>query len=141
MPVSTEARTPLDNALLAALPREDYERLLPHMETVSLGMRESIYEPHQPMKHVYFPSSGVASLLTIMKNGKAAEVGLIGNEGMAGLPIFLGTDISTGQAFWQVPGEAVRMKTEVFKAQRGPALAVVALYPGAFHAGGANRRL
>ncbi|MCW3054552.1 MAG: transcriptional regulator, Crp/Fnr family [Chthonomonadales bacterium] len=115
MRVIPEVCNPLDNKLLAALPPEDYDRLLPHLETVELGMRESIYEPYQPMRYVYFPSIGVASLLTVMKNGKAAEVGLVGNEGMAGLPLFLGADISTGQAFWQVPGQAARMNAEVFK--------------------------
>jgi CRP-like cAMP-binding protein len=76
---------------------------------VTLGLKELIYEPNTPIPYIYFPNSGVTSILTTMKNGKAAEVGVVGKEGMLGLPVFLGTDRSSGRSFSQVPGESLRL--------------------------------
>jgi CRP-like cAMP-binding protein len=100
------------------------ERLRPQLETVALGLKELIYEPDTPIPYIYFPNSGVTSILTIMKNGKAAEVGVVGKEGMLGLPVFLGTDRSSGQSFSQVPGESLRLGAAAFRAaiQRSRAL-------------------
>jgi CRP-like cAMP-binding protein len=117
-------RQPSGNQLLAALPRRDFERLRPQLETVTLGIKELIYEPNTPIPYIYFPNSGVTSILTTMKNGKAAEVGTVGKEGMLGLPVFLGTDRSSGQSFSQVRGESLRLGADAFRAaiQRSRAL-------------------
>jgi len=124
MSAATPAQPQGGNQILAALPQQDFERLRPQLEPVTLGLKEIIYAPNTPIPCVYFPNSGVTSILTIMKNGKAAEVGLVGKEGMLGLPVFLGTDRSSGQSFSQVPGEALRMKADAFRAatQRSRAL-------------------
>jgi CRP-like cAMP-binding protein len=100
------------NRLLAALPAHEYERLRPHLERTSLGIKESLYEANQPISSVYFPCNVVISLLTVMEDGAAVEVGTIGNEGMVGLPIVLGTETFPGKAFCQIPGAAMRMEAQ-----------------------------
>jgi CRP-like cAMP-binding protein len=108
-------RSPVENHLLSALPSEFKARLLPNLELVELSFKEVLYQPTNPIKYVYFPNHGVVSLVTILEDSTAAEVALVGNEGMVGLPIVLGVETSLHQAIVQVPGEAMRMKTEVFK--------------------------
>lgn len=105
----------MKNRLLAALPTEEYQRLLPKLETVPLNFKQILYDINEPIEYVYFPNNAVASLLTIMENGDAVEVGTVGNEGMVGLPVFLGADRIPGQAFAQVPGDGMRMRADVFK--------------------------
>jgi len=103
------------NRLLSALSAADYQRLIPQMEVVSLDMRQVIYEPYQPIEYAYFPLTGLISLVTVMRSGKAIESATIGNEGMVGLPLFLGVDHTTSQAYAQVPGESVRIPAKVFQ--------------------------
>jgi CRP-like cAMP-binding protein len=104
-----------DNRLLAALPPEERERLLPGMETVPLSVKHSLYEPDQPIEHVYFVRTGVVSLVSVMEEGALVEVATIGNEGMVGLPVFLGADTISMKAFVQIPGEAWRMGAAPFR--------------------------
>jgi CRP-like cAMP-binding protein len=103
------------NRLLGALPKGAYERLLPDLRTVSLGLKEVLYEPDEPITYVYFPNNGVISLVTVMEDGATVEVGTVGNEGMAGLPVFLGADSSPGKAFSQIPGESARMRADALR--------------------------
>lgn len=103
------------NRLLTALPLEEYERLLPNLETVSLPLKYVLYEPNEPIEHVYFPIHGVVSLVTIMEDGVAVEIATVGNEGMIGLPVFLGSEIIPMKAFSQIPGKGMRIKADVFK--------------------------
>ena len=104
-----------ENRLLAALPQDEYERLVANMETVSLKFKQSVYEPNEPIEYVYFVKNGVISLLNVMEDGREVEVATVGNEGMVGLPVFLGADKIPGRAFSQIPGDARRMKANVFK--------------------------
>jgi CRP-like cAMP-binding protein len=115
MAVSEASSDPPGNRLLAALPRQDYERLLPSLEIVTSGIKEVVYEPNGPIAYVYFPINSIFSLLTIMADGAALEYATVGNEGMVGLPIFLGAETMPSRAFSQVPGDAMRMKAEVFR--------------------------
>jgi CRP-like cAMP-binding protein len=78
------------NRLLASLPPEDYERLRVHLEPTRLTYRRLLYQANKPIGFVYFVESGVASLVSTMKNGDASEVGTIGNEGIVGLPVVFG---------------------------------------------------
>ena len=110
-----DPRVPAKNRLLAALPKEEYERLLPKPEPISLNFKEVLYQPNEPIQYVYFVNHGVVSLLTIMEDGTVVEIATVGNEGMAGLPVFLGGDTIPYNAMVQIPGDAVRMKTDVFK--------------------------
>ena len=109
-----ERHDPKENRLLGALPREAYERLQPHLESISLEAKQVIYEPGKPIEHVYFPRNAVVSLLTAMETGESIEVGTVGNEGMLGVPLFLGFQTNPGRAEGQIPGEALRMQAEVF---------------------------
>src|SRR5437870_4344767 len=124
MSVPTAPGVPARNRLLAALPPEECSRLLPHMETVPLIVREPIYASGEPIAYAYFPLSGVISLVVVMADGTAVEIATIGNEGMAGHSLFLGVDTTPGTAFSQVAGEAVRIKAGAFKEEvsRGGAL-------------------
>jgi len=103
------------NRLIAALPREEYKRLRPHLEAVSLSFKQHLYEPNEPIKYVYFPNSGVVSVISVMEDGGTVEVATVGNEGMVGIPVLLGTDRVLAETFVQVPGDGWRMKVDVFK--------------------------
>src|ERR1700720_4344077 len=82
------------NHLLGALPRKDYQKLLPVLEPVNLAFGEILYESHSQIRHVYFPIDCFVSMLTTVDAGRAAEVGLIGSEGMIGVPMALGVAVS-----------------------------------------------
>lgn len=115
MSVSQDPPIPPKNRLLAALPLEEYERLVSNLETVSLTLKQVLYEPNVPIQHVYFPNHGVVSLVNFMEDGTVVEIATVGNEGMLGIPVFLGVDKSPQQAFIQIPGDSMRMKADVFK--------------------------
>ena len=102
------------NRLLAALPAEEYKRLLPKLEEISLVYAETIYEPGDIIRHVYFPNSGVVSLLMRVAEGEVLEVGVVGNEGLVGLPVFLGVETSSNRVIVQGDGTASRIKTQDF---------------------------
>jgi CRP-like cAMP-binding protein len=105
----------IPNRLLAALPRKDYRKLRPFLEPVILTFKEVLYEPHARIAHVYFPNDCLVSMLTTVDSGRAAEVGLIGSEGMLGIPVALGTASSPFRAVVQGGGTAMRMKVEDFR--------------------------
>jgi CRP-like cAMP-binding protein len=99
------------NRLLAALPREALEQILPSLTHVPLPSAMVIYEPQVPITHVYFVLTGIISMVCEMREG-TVEVGTVGCEGMTGLPIVLAADTMPSRAFVQVPGEALRMTAE-----------------------------
>jgi len=112
MPVAI--RVPVANSLLASLPRKDYERLLTSSEPVTLNFGEIIYEPGQPIRHVYFPNDALVSLLTLADGHLALEVGMVGHEGMVGTPVPLGINVSAVRALVQGSGTAMRMTSARF---------------------------
>ena len=85
------------------------------MKRVSLSFKQVLYQPNETIQHVYFLENGAASILTLMEDGAAVEVGTVGNEGMVGIPVFLGGDFTPNQTFMQIPGDAMRMRADVFK--------------------------
>ena len=99
------------NRLLAALPVEERFRLGSELRLVELGMREQIYDMGDAITQVYFPLNCVISVVTAVEDDVAVEVAMIGLEGMAGLPAFLGTAASPHRCFCQVPGLALRLET------------------------------
>jgi CRP-like cAMP-binding protein len=103
------------NHLLGALPRKDYQNLLPVLEPVKLTFGEILYESHAQIRHVYFPIDCFVSMLTTVDAGRAAEVGLIGSEGMIGVPMALGVAVSPFRAVVQGGGTAMRLKTVDFR--------------------------
>jgi CRP-like cAMP-binding protein len=106
------------NQILMRLTIEEYERLRPHLEEVSLTVRQVLYEPERKIGHAYFPESGVISLVKSLTDGTAIETATVGNEGMIGLSVVFGAETTSSRAFCQVPGRAVRMKADVVLAER-----------------------
>ena len=92
---------PTRNQLLAALPVSDYQRLLPHLEPVSLALGQVVYESGTRMQRVLFPTMGIVSLLSLMDNGNSAEIALTGNEGMVGISLFMGGESTSSRAIVQ----------------------------------------
>jgi CRP-like cAMP-binding protein len=103
------------NRLLAAVPAADRRRMQERMEPVKFDLRQPVYEPGKPIEYVYFPLTAVISMLAVMDDGQAVEVATMGNEGMAGLPVFLGATTSPDLAFAQIPGRALRMPAGEFR--------------------------
>jgi CRP-like cAMP-binding protein len=103
------------NELLAALPRAAYLRLLPHLESVQLPLGSGLYNSGESIEHVYFPEDALVSLVTHMRDGATVEVGLIGRDGMVGIPVLLGDDIAFEAAIVQIAGRALRMPSATFK--------------------------
>ena len=103
------------NRLLAALPKEEYQQLLPKLEPFPLVFGEVIYEPGDLIRNVYFPTSGIISLLAAVEDRATLEVGIVGREGMVGLPAFMGVKTSGNRAVVQGAGEALRMKAKAFR--------------------------
>ena len=114
----------VQNRLLAALPRKDYRTLLPLLELVELAFGQVLYEPHTPIRHVYFPNDCFVSMLTTVDGGRAAEVGLVGSEGMVGVQVALGIAVSPFLAVVQGGGTAMRMKTADFRRDLGKCTAL-----------------
>jgi CRP-like cAMP-binding protein len=112
-----ELYTPTNNRLIAALPVADYERLLPHLELVPLVLGKVIYEAGEAQPHVFFPIRGVVSLLQVMRDGFAAEIAVVGNEGMVGISLFMGGESTPGRAIVQRPGYAYRLKGSLLKGE------------------------
>ena len=105
------------NLLLAALPEEAYQRLAPHLELVSLQVRQVIHESLGQIAYVYFPHKAMISIVNIMEDGSTVEVGLVGREGMAGIPVILGGKISLNQAFVQIADGATRLRADILKTE------------------------
>jgi CRP-like cAMP-binding protein len=105
---------PHANRLLGLLTREDYERLRPHLQSVPLEYRKSLYRADARIESVWFIETGVGSLVNTMENGDAAEVGTIGNEGIVGLPLLLGDHRAPTSVYVQVPGVGLRMTATLF---------------------------
>lgn len=116
--------TAVANSLLAALPRKDFRQVAAALEQVTLTYGEVLYEPGEQIKHVYFPSDCIVSLLTVVDRHQALEVGLVGREGMVGIPLALEISISPVRALVQGTGTAMRMKAAPFLEafRRSPAL-------------------
>lgn len=104
----------IENSLLAAVPRKEYRRLLAGLEPVTLTFGEVLYEPGETIRHVYFPGASLVSLLTLADGHLALEVGLIGREGMVGIPLVLGHNVSSVGALVQGTGTAMRMASAHF---------------------------
>jgi CRP-like cAMP-binding protein len=108
-------RTPTQNKVLAALPGKDFESVVAGCEPVTLAFGDILYEPGDTMRHVYFPCDSLVSLLTLVDNHLALEVGMVGREGMVGIPLALGVDASPFRALVQGAGTALRMKAATFR--------------------------
>ena len=113
----SEAKNPRQNHLLASLPEEHYERLLPHLEPVSMPLGEVVYESGIQMRHVFFPTTAIVSLLYVMEDGASAEIAIVGNEGIVGVSLFMGGESTPSRAAVQSAGEAYRLPGRILKAE------------------------
>lgn len=109
---ATPSRT--GNRLLDGLPEGEYKRLAPSWETISLPHGHEVCRQNGPMSHVYFPTSGMCSVVGVTDEGKVVETATVGNEGMIGIPVVLGLDFSPSTAISQVSGKGLRMPADSF---------------------------
>jgi CRP-like cAMP-binding protein len=100
---------PQQNHLLAALPPAERERLFPHLELISLPLGEALYESGDRLRHVYFPTDSIVSLLFVLEDGASAEISVVGNEGLIGVALFMGGETTPSRAIVQSAGYAYRL--------------------------------
>src|SRR5688572_13189901 len=108
---------PLNNKLLAALPKDICERLEPHLEVVQLKLGASVYEAGGKQAYVYFPTDSIVSLLYVMKDGASAEIAVVGNEGLVGISLFMGGETTPSRAVVQSAGRAYRLRAQQLKSE------------------------
>ncbi|MDY7021015.1 MAG: Crp/Fnr family transcriptional regulator [Cyanobacteriota bacterium] len=127
--------SPLENRLLAALPKAEFQRLAPYLIEVSLSLGQILSEPQDRVEVVYFPTRSMISLVSIMEDGSTVEVGIVGNDGMLGYPVYLGGDSSHTRAIVQIEGTAFQLNGDLLRSEfnRSPSLQrLLLLYTQAF---------
>jgi CRP-like cAMP-binding protein len=112
-----DATKTIANQILASIPATQYRRMQDQLECVRLEFGEALYEPGKEIRHVYFPLDCLISLLTAVDKRRTLEVGMVGNEGMAGMPFILGVGISGVRAIVQGSGDALRMAAAPFRTE------------------------
>jgi CRP-like cAMP-binding protein len=119
MSMSRPVRPQSRNRLLARLPQDEFKRLLPWLQPVSLEFKQVLYEARSPIDFSYFPNVGVLSALALMEDGSAIEVATIGNEGVVGETAFVWSESSPNQVIVQAAGDALRIKADVLREEAG----------------------
>ncbi|WP_353115386.1 Crp/Fnr family transcriptional regulator [Nitratidesulfovibrio sp.] len=110
-----ETPSPRQNHLLAALPRDVQERLFTHLELVPMPLGKVLYESGDAMRHVYFPTDAIVSLLYVMESGASAEISVVGNEGLIGVAVFMGGESTPSRAIVQSAGHAYQLPGQRLK--------------------------
>jgi CRP-like cAMP-binding protein len=105
----------MQNHLLAALPASEIERIAPHLELVPLKLGQVLYESGGRLKHVYFPTNSIVSLLYVMQDGASAEIAVVGNEGILGISLFMGGESTPSRAVVQSEGFGYRLPAALLK--------------------------
>lgn len=105
------------NHLLAALAPAVYARLAPHLEAVSLPLGHVLHESGDTLRHAYFPTDSIVSLLYVTENGASAEIAVVGNEGLVGVALFMGGESTPSRAIVQSGGSAYRLSADILKAE------------------------
>src|ERR1700721_2288206 len=129
--VNTLSPDPTENHLLACLPETEWQRWLPELERVEMPLGQVLYESGGTLSHVYFPTTAIVSLLYVMENGASAEIAVVGNEGIAGISLFMGGETTPSRAVVQSAGQGFRLKAAVVKdefSQAGPVLQLLLRY-------------
>jgi CRP-like cAMP-binding protein len=122
---------PRHNQLLAALPHDQWQRWLPHLEHVDMPLGQVLYEPGSTLSHVYFPTTAIVSLLYVMQNGESAEIAVVGNEGVLGVSLFMGGESTPSRALVQSEGGGFRLTAQLMKEEfyrGGPVLHLLLRY-------------
>ncbi|MFZ6873773.1 Crp/Fnr family transcriptional regulator [Undibacterium sp. Di27W] len=112
---ATWAESPKQNSILAALPKEDYERIFPDLKLVPLPLKWTMLESGDHVRFLYFPISGIVSLIYALEDGSSSEVALVGNEGMVGISIFMGGDSMPSSTEVQSTGKAYKLSRKIMK--------------------------
>ena len=112
-----DIQEPRDNHLLAALPAEEYARLAPNLELVTMPLGHVLYESGSELRNVYFPTTAIVSLLYVMLDGASAEIAVVGNDGLIGVALFMGGETMPNRAVVQSAGHAYRLKGQLLKAE------------------------
>lgn len=115
MAQTPEFPRPEQNHLLAALPPEVRDRVFPHLKWVPLPLGQVLYESGDALRHVYFPTDSIISLLYIMEDGASAEISVVGNEGLIGVALFMGGESTPSRAIVQSSGSAYRLPGQKLK--------------------------
>ena len=135
-PMVSRTRPVPENKILARLPAAERERLTPHLKPVDLHFGQMLVEYDSPIKYVYFLETAVTSTIVRTPHGETIEVGIMGVEGFVGLSLLYGVERSNGTVVVQIPGQALRMKSEDFlkhvKAKGGPCLDLLLRYANFF---------
>jgi CRP-like cAMP-binding protein len=106
---------PQQNHLLAALAPAERERIFPHLQLVPMPLGRALYEPGDVLRHVYFPTDSIISLLYVLADGASAEISVVGNEGLIGIALFMGGETTPSRAVVQSAGHAYRLAGQLFK--------------------------
>src|SRR5688572_30482329 len=115
--MSSEPSRPVGNWLLDALPPDGYQRLVENLEPVVFSLGEVIFESGAQMAHAYFPTTSIVSLLYTTIDGATAEMGLVGNEGVVGIALFMGGDTTPNRAIAQGAGDALKLQAKAMQAE------------------------
>ena len=125
--------------------QDDFDRIAPHLELVTLSLGDVLYESGGKLKHVYFPTTSIVSLLYVLEDGGSAEIAIVGNEGILGVSLFMGGDTTPSRAVVQSAGHGFRLKAPSAQGRVRPIrpdhAAAVALHAGADHADGPDGRV
>jgi CRP-like cAMP-binding protein len=105
--------SPTDNHLLKALPEAVLARLLPHLELAEMPLGRVLYESGGPLRHVYFPTTSIVSLLYVLEDGASAEIAIVGNEGLLGISLFMGGETTPSRAVVQSEGQGYRLQARL----------------------------
>jgi CRP-like cAMP-binding protein len=117
-PISASGQSnPHRNHLLDALPNADYERVASHLELLPMNLGDVLYESGAHLRYAYFPTTSIVSLLYVTKDGASAEIAIVGNEGVLGIPLFMGDDTTFSRAVVQSAGHAFRLKADFLKTE------------------------
>ena len=121
---------PKQNRLLAVLPDAEWRRWLPQLELVDMPLGEVLYESGITLSHVYFPTTAIVSLLSVMENGASAEIAVVGYEGLVGISLFMGGESTPSRGVVQSAGMGFRLKSQVIKDEfkRAPVLHLLLRY-------------
>src|ERR1700730_8218841 len=109
------AGKPVRNQILLSIPDTEYRAIRPHLEFLGLPQHRILYEPHQKLEFVHFPNAGLISLVVSLKDGETVEAGLLGSEGVAGMPAVLGLTRSLLREVVQIEGSGFRMRVVMLR--------------------------
>ena len=113
----TPLHSPSQNHLLSALPKDEFEQLVTHLQLVPMQLGQTLYEPGGQLQYAFFPTTAIVSLQYVMESGASSESAGVGNEGVVGISLFMGGDTTSSSAVVQTAGHAYRLERRLMKAE------------------------